>query len=188
MKFKGKMNIKKILLYFGPILILMGIIFTVLFWPIYPYRQLGFYTGPSEMPSRLDENGQYKAIGKIEKIETKDEDTYTIIKFENGETIVIKNIRTFSVDDEVVVDFRVLDGEGNVNFSEFRDDYIYDWSQMEYWYESGSLGIHFFHADDKAYNLDIIVSKLPDQHAYIGLGLVGIGIFLIIGGLLIKKD
>ncbi|RLF50032.1 MAG: hypothetical protein DRN20_00275 [Thermoplasmata archaeon] len=185
----GGVWLKKGIVAAGVVILVLGLVLTLLFWPLVAVKPL-YYSGPYELPSSAHKGDTYKLTGKVYGAVTKGKYTYLVIDFDNGESVPLVEKGTFNKGNRVIVVIKVTEELENASegakekatMTKEEKDALLEGAKMM---DESTMEL-IYNAMREA-GIDISIRKAPDTLGIVGIIVVVVGIILAIVGAVIGK-
>ena len=188
-----KSKVEFSIIIIGVTCLIIGLLVTLLFWPVICVNGLGFYSGTDDLPNDVDIGDVFKVKGTIDRASTKEDYTIVLIKLENGNKLpwIVKD-QELKEGNSILLVFEVIDGtKANKWIDEEKEES--EESPDEFYKEAKGLNsdqretvydeIEDIMEED---GMKVSIEKVPTISSIIGLTIMILGIVLVIL-LMIKK-
>lgn len=179
----------------GVVLLVLGIIFVLFFWPFVAVPAFGYYTGPNETPREVNKGEVYKCTGTLYGAESKGGYTAMVIDFDNGESLAWVEKGGFNKGERIIFEFKVNEDINESDMEEreklemsksAKDDFMEGAKEAP----EDEYKIYYDQFKDNydEFGVSVEAKKTPDLIGLIGLIILILGIILmIVGGVLKSK-
>jgi hypothetical protein len=91
----------------GTVVLIIGLIITIIFWPVFAISSLGYYSGPSDFSTDYSAGDEFMVLGTVEKAKVKDGYSIMVIKYNNGKYLFNIEKDEFFEGNRVIVKIKI---------------------------------------------------------------------------------